>query len=72
MAFDVLSVEGEPVVSRPYSERRRVLEGLGLNAAQWKTPDAFDDGEALWPPSSSTSWRAYREAPLGPLHPWRA
>jgi bifunctional non-homologous end joining protein LigD len=48
MAFDVLSVEGEPVVSLPYSERRHILEGLRLNAPQWKTPDMFDDGAALW------------------------
>jgi bifunctional non-homologous end joining protein LigD len=48
MAFDVLSVDDEPVVSLPYSERRRILESLGLNAAQWRTPEAFDDGEALW------------------------
>jgi ATP-dependent DNA ligase len=43
-----LSVEGEPVTSRPYRERRRILEGLELDAAQWRTPAAFDDGEALW------------------------
>jgi bifunctional non-homologous end joining protein LigD len=48
MALDVLSVEGEPVVSLPYSERRRILEGLRLNASQWRTPEAFDDGDALW------------------------
>jgi bifunctional non-homologous end joining protein LigD len=48
MAFDVLSVDGESVVSLPYSERRRILEGLQLDAAQWRTPEAFDDGEALW------------------------
>jgi bifunctional non-homologous end joining protein LigD len=48
IAFGVLSVEGEQVVAMPYSERRRILEGLRLNAAQWRTPEAFDDGEALW------------------------
>jgi bifunctional non-homologous end joining protein LigD len=48
MAFDVLSLKGEPFVSRPYSERRRVLESLNLQAPQWRTPEAFDDGEALW------------------------
>jgi bifunctional non-homologous end joining protein LigD len=48
MVFDVISVEGEPVVSQPYSERRRILESLGLDAPQWRTPDVFDDGEALW------------------------
>jgi bifunctional non-homologous end joining protein LigD len=39
MIFDVLSVEGEPVVSRPYRERRRILEELALDASQWQTPD---------------------------------
>jgi bifunctional non-homologous end joining protein LigD len=48
MAFDVLSVEGKSVVTQPYSERRRILEGLQLNAAHWRTPEVFDDGEALW------------------------
>jgi len=48
IAFDVLSVEGEPIVSQPYAERRQILEGLQLNAARWRTPEAFDDGEALW------------------------
>jgi bifunctional non-homologous end joining protein LigD len=48
MVFDVLSVEGEPVVSQPYSERRRIFEELRLDAPHWKTPEAFDDGEALW------------------------
>jgi bifunctional non-homologous end joining protein LigD len=48
MAFDVLSVEGEPVVSQSYSERRRILEDLGLDGPQWRTPEAFNDGEALW------------------------
>jgi bifunctional non-homologous end joining protein LigD len=36
------------VVALPYSERRRVLEDLKLDAPQWRTPDAFDDGAALW------------------------
>ncbi len=48
MVFDVLSVEGEPVVSRPYRERRLILEELRLDGPRWRTPEAFDDGEALW------------------------
>jgi bifunctional non-homologous end joining protein LigD len=48
IAFDVLSVDGQPVASLPYSERRRILEGLQLQAPQWRTPEAFEDGEALW------------------------
>jgi ATP dependent DNA ligase-like protein len=48
MVFDVLSVERKPVVAEPYSERRRILESLRLNAPRWRTPEAFDDGHALW------------------------
>jgi ATP-dependent DNA ligase len=44
--FVVLSVEGEPVVSPSYRERR-VLEELRLDGTQWRTTDAFDEGEAL-------------------------
>jgi bifunctional non-homologous end joining protein LigD len=48
MVFDVLSLEGEGMTMQPYSERRLVLESLQLNGQQWRTPQAFDDGEALW------------------------
>jgi hypothetical protein len=48
MVFDVLTVDGESVVSQPYSKRRRLLEDLQLDGPQWRTPKAFDDGEALW------------------------
>jgi bifunctional non-homologous end joining protein LigD len=32
---------------KPYSERRRILESLQLNAARWRAPEAFPNGEAL-------------------------
>jgi bifunctional non-homologous end joining protein LigD len=48
MVFDVLSVEGESVTSLPYSHRRALLEDLGLDARGWRTPQTFEDGEALW------------------------
>jgi bifunctional non-homologous end joining protein LigD len=48
IAFDVLAVEGANVMGLPYSERRAVLDGLGLNGRFWRTPEAFDDGAALW------------------------
>jgi bifunctional non-homologous end joining protein LigD len=48
MAFDVLSLDGEDVTGLPYVERRHVLEGLGLNGPYWRTPDVFEDGQALW------------------------
>jgi bifunctional non-homologous end joining protein LigD len=54
MVFDVLSVEGESVVSRPYRERRRILEKLRLDGTQARVPETFDDGEALRRPCAST------------------
>ena len=48
MVFDVLSVDGDSVAGWPYRERRRILEGLGLDAPGWRTPETFDDGQALW------------------------
>lgn len=43
MIFDVLHLADEPQIRRPYAERREVLEGLGLSAARWDTPPAYDD-----------------------------
>jgi bifunctional non-homologous end joining protein LigD len=48
VAFDVLSVEGRSVMGLPYSERRPILNDLGLHDRFWRTPEAFDDGAALW------------------------
>jgi bifunctional non-homologous end joining protein LigD len=48
VVFDVLSVDCESVTREPYAERRRILEELELDAPGWKTPEAFDDGAALW------------------------
>jgi bifunctional non-homologous end joining protein LigD len=48
MAFDLLGVEGREVMRLPYSERRALLEQLNLNDSEWRTPQAFDDGDALW------------------------
>jgi bifunctional non-homologous end joining protein LigD len=48
VAFDVLSVEGRNVMGLPYTERCAILDGLGVNGRVWKTPEAFDDGAALW------------------------
>jgi bifunctional non-homologous end joining protein LigD len=48
MVFDVLSVDGERVASQPHSERRGILEDLQLDGWYWRTPEAFEHGEALW------------------------
>jgi bifunctional non-homologous end joining protein LigD len=47
MIFDVLRVEGEDAMCLPYQERRALLEALELDGPAWRTPEVFDDGEAL-------------------------
>jgi bifunctional non-homologous end joining protein LigD len=48
MVFDVLRIDGRNVTDQPYRKRRGILEELGLNGPHWRTPEAFDHGEALW------------------------
>jgi bifunctional non-homologous end joining protein LigD len=46
--FDVLWLDGHPTTGLPYSERRRLLEGLQLNGPAWHTPAAHPgEGAAL-------------------------
>jgi ATP-dependent DNA ligase len=46
--FDVLELDGEPVLHLPYVERRARLEELELRGGPWFVPDAFGDGDALF------------------------
>jgi bifunctional non-homologous end joining protein LigD len=43
LAFDLLSLEGGPLLDEPYSQRRALLDGLGLNGPHWQTPPSFTD-----------------------------
>jgi bifunctional non-homologous end joining protein LigD len=46
--FDVLEIDGEPVVDRPLGERRRLLgELLDRRSQTVRLSEVFDDGEAL-------------------------
>ncbi|HVL88487.1 MAG TPA: non-homologous end-joining DNA ligase [Candidatus Thermoplasmatota archaeon] len=46
--FDVLYLEGESLLARPYDKRRRILEALGLEGPHWQTPSYHrGDGAAL-------------------------
>jgi bifunctional non-homologous end joining protein LigD len=48
MLFDVLYLDGHQTLARPYTERRRLLEGLSLNGPSWQTPSYHvGDGAAL-------------------------
>jgi bifunctional non-homologous end joining protein LigD len=48
VAFDLLELEGRPLVDEPYTARREALAGLGLNGPRWATTTADGDGEAVW------------------------
>ncbi|GAA4929140.1 bifunctional non-homologous end joining protein LigD [Actinomycetospora succinea] len=44
VAFDVLALDGETVIHRPWEERRRLLEGLGLDAHPRLTTSPWLEG----------------------------
>jgi ATP-dependent DNA ligase len=44
----MLARSGSLPASGPYVKRRAILEDLGVNGRFWRTPEAFDDGAALW------------------------
>jgi bifunctional non-homologous end joining protein LigD len=48
MVFDLLAVDGRRTMALPYSERRRLLEQVGLPSDVAVVSDRFDDGPALW------------------------
>lgn len=48
VVFDLLWLDGHPTTGLPYSERRRLLEGLDLQGPAWHTPAAHPgEGSAL-------------------------
>ena len=47
LVFDLLRLDGEDLTGRPLSERRELLEGLGLLDVHWQVPATYDDGAML-------------------------
>jgi bifunctional non-homologous end joining protein LigD len=48
LVFDVLWLDGERLVARPYDERRGALESLGLDGPSWQVPLSHrGDGAAM-------------------------
>ncbi|GII76425.1 ATP-dependent DNA ligase [Sphaerisporangium rufum] len=43
MLFDILHLDGEPVIALPYVERRRLLEDTVAAGARWQVPAWFRD-----------------------------
>jgi bifunctional non-homologous end joining protein LigD len=41
LAFDLLWLDGRPLLELPYSRRRELLEGLGLERGRWQVPPSF-------------------------------
>ncbi len=43
LAFDLLCLDGRPLLDAPYSARRALLDELGLDGRHWQTPPSFTD-----------------------------
>ena len=48
MLFDLVALDGDPLVDLEQAIRRDRLESLDLNGPNWKTPPASSDGSAAW------------------------
>lgn len=46
LVFDVLHLDGHSTLELPYTERREILESLGLEGPRWHTPPAWHGGGA--------------------------
>jgi bifunctional non-homologous end joining protein LigD len=53
MIFDVLHLDGQPLLMAPYAERRALLDGLGLDGPAWQTPPSVTGDRAV---AMSVSW----------------
>jgi bifunctional non-homologous end joining protein LigD len=47
LTFDVLRHDGRDLTREPWSERRAVLEQIGLDDVSWQVPQTYDDGPGL-------------------------
>lgn len=48
LVFDLLHLDGRPLLDAPYRERRERLDGLGLSGSRWQTAPWFPgEGEAV-------------------------
>src|SRR6202050_3556635 len=45
LIFDVLQLDGRPLLDLPYSQRRELLDELALTGPNWQTPPWFPGGD---------------------------
>jgi bifunctional non-homologous end joining protein LigD len=45
MVFDLLHIDGRPLLDLPYTSRRELLESLELAGPHWQTPPSFPDAD---------------------------
>jgi bifunctional non-homologous end joining protein LigD len=48
VAFDLLWLDGRPMLDEVYAERRAALDGLGLVGDRWVTSPSYFSGAGLW------------------------
>jgi bifunctional non-homologous end joining protein LigD len=48
LVFDVLALDGADTTALPLTERRALLEALGLLDVHWQVPATYDDGQMLY------------------------
>ena len=78
MIFDLMHLDGHSALDVPYSERRRLLEGLELAGPHWATPPSeTGEGAAVCPrrpatPASRASSRSASTASTDPAGGTRA
>jgi bifunctional non-homologous end joining protein LigD len=41
LAFDALWLDGKPLLDLPYTRRRELLDGLGIQGGRWQVPPSF-------------------------------
>ena len=73
VVFDLLYLDGESLLKRPYTERRERLEQLDLNGRSWRTPTYHaGEGAALLEASASQGLEGIMAKRLGsPYEPGR-
>lgn len=47
VAFDLLRLDGADLTGLPLTERRTMLESLGLDGVAWQVPPTYDNGQLL-------------------------